>query len=237
MNFPEGVSNEAWDALSQLGPTRLRNNLQFNTFTGSDIRPLLYMPPNPDVEDTKKRFGYFQEFGNLQTITISSHRPAAPVRRLGHANAKWVRSVRTFAGSMIFNRLETDAFLQAYGRTDLEKSDDVPFFIDQVPPFHVLLHARNEMGMRASAAILNITITDFGDAYTIEDLVPEVTYSYVAEWVHPFMDRDHWRRQVRDAVSWLDDQGQPKASDLMPDDAKNDVMTDFPYDEHLGLSL
>lgn len=183
-----------------------------------------------------KRFGYFQEFGNLQTLTISSHRPAAPVRRLGHANATWVRTVRTFAGSLIFNRLDRDSFTSAYGKSELERADDVPFFVDQMPKFHILLSARNELGMRASSAILNITLTDFGDTYTVEDLVPEQTYAYVAEWVHPFMDRDNWRQELKDAVSHLEDATKRKASVLMPDEAKNDIVSDFPYNEDRGIS-
>ncbi len=63
-------------------------------------------------------------------------------------------------------------------------------------------------------------------AYTIEDLVPDVSLSYVCRYIHPFMDRDNWVHNLRDAVSKLENAGGRAVSDLAPDDTINDVLTD-----------
>jgi len=221
---PDGVHPDAWRAFLRLGSTYQVGNVVHNTFSGSDTRVLLYMPPNPWDEDHK--YGYTQELKNLQTITLSSHRPPGAVRLLGNASAQWVRGARTIAGTMIFSRLDRDPFLELYSRCELERADLYPFFIDQLPPFHVILHAQNEMGLQASAAVVNVTLTDFGGAHSIEDLTPEDTYSFVADWMHPFLDRDQWMQNIRDAVSWLQEPGGLKAGDLAPDTVDDGVYGD-----------
>jgi hypothetical protein len=125
---------------------------------------------------------------------------------------------------MIFNRVDQDAFTGGWGKSELERPDLFPFFIDAIPPFHIILHAQNEMGLQASAAMLEITLSDYGTAYTIEDLVPDVSMSYVCRYIHPFMDRDNWVHHLRDAVSKLENAGGRAASDLAPDDTINDVL-------------
>ncbi len=88
--------HDALAAFYRLGNTHHTDLLEFNTFTGSDIRPVFYMPPNPQATDDR-RLGYVEELGDVQTITISSHRPAIPARVLGNASpAGYGRSIRTY---------------------------------------------------------------------------------------------------------------------------------------------
>lgn len=170
--------------------------LKIRTFSGSDIRTLLYIPPN-DLS-TEHKFGYVEELKTIQTLTLSSHRPPAPVRRLGNASAKYARGVRTLAGTLIFGRTDTSPFINAFGQCDHERPDIFPFFLDQMPPFHLIIHAQNEMGIQASMAILFCHITDSGHPFSVDDLTQEDTYSYVCEYAQPFTDRDNWRSRIRD---------------------------------------
>lgn len=222
--FPEDMSFDEWARFYRLGSTQHYNYVEFNTFTGSDIRPLAYFPPNPEGEEDE-RLGKFIELGDLQTITVSTHRPTAKGRTLGRANVvAHARGVRTIAGTMIFNRVDQDAFLSVWARCELERPDLVPFFIDQMPPFHVILHAQNEMGLQASAAILHITLTDTGEAFTIEDLVPENTATYEALYFHPFLDRDRWIHELRDAVSTIESRSGLSLSALAPSDVGRNIL-------------
>jgi hypothetical protein len=224
--IPEGIDLEALTRFYRIGKTHQTDLLEYNTFTGSQIQPLMYVPPNPEAEGDR-RLGSFTEWGDVQTITISSHRPPIPVRVLGSASpAGFGRSVRTFGGTIIFNRVDKDAFVEGWAKSELERPDIVPFFTDAMPPFHILLHAQNEMGLQASAGILDVHLGDYGTAYTIEDLVPEVTYSYVARYIHPFMDRDNWRHNLRDAVTKLSESESNAVSQFAPPETEKDVFTE-----------
>lgn len=220
---PDGISPDLYTYFRRSSSAKLALlDEGGQTISATDIRPLLYLPPNP--VDSRNDLGYFQEFGNLQTITVSSHRPAAPVRRLGNASASYTRGVRTIAGTMIFGRTDRDAFMEAFGRCELERPDLVPFFIDQIPPFHVILYGQNELGVQATASILNITLTDYGAPFSVDDIAPDVTYSYVAQWMHPFMNTKFWRREVRDAVSALNTSTGSTVSSLGPNAANRNIV-------------
>jgi len=214
----------------RIGSKGAARYLRFDTFSGADIRVVLYFPPNPESYDDK-RLGYFKEIANLQTITLSSHRPPIPVRRLGKASAHYARGVRTIAGTLIFNREGRDTFVDAFSRCERERIDDIPFWVDQIPPFHIVLSAVNEMGAHASAAIIDVQFTDVGGGFSIDDLVPEETYSYVARWAQPFMDRGNWQKYLHDAVAWADGAPGRKGSDLQPDTVSRDVT---PHDTSTG---
>ena len=191
------------------------NAVGTRTFSGGDIRVLAYAPPNP-LAPAGNTLGGVIEIATLQTITISSHRPPDAVRVLGHANPlSYVQGVRTFAGTMIFNRIDREAFLSIYSRSEHERPDKIPFFLDQLPPFHVIIHAENELGAQASSGIMGMRITDYGGAFSIDDLVGDETYSYVASYYRPFMDRNQWRKEIRVAVS-MPKQTQRVASSLAP---------------------
>ena len=234
--IPSDISFPEWLGLHGIANQGLSNSITFDTFTGSDIRPLLYLPPNPHASP-EQRLGYYTEFGNLQTITISSHRPPAPGRVLGRASVKgYGYGVRTFAGSMIFTRVDREPFTEAYSLSDNDRRDITPYFVDKMPPFHIVLHAQNEMAVQASCAILDITISDFGDAYTIDDLVPEQSYSFVALGFRPFMDRGNWQHKMRDILEdWYSPTVQTPL-DLAPDEVRRDIIDeDFYYVQDPGL--
>jgi hypothetical protein len=173
--------------------------LRFNSFSGVDIKTAVWIPPAHDADP-----GSFKTWGELQTLTVSSERPAGPVRVLGAAAPRgYVRGVRTIAGSMIFTVLDRDVFADIYKGYEGENPDQFPSFVDQIPPFHIIIDATNEMGFAAGSAIIGATITNFGTTYSVDDLMLEATYTYVAQYVHPFVNMSTWRQGLAAEVSKL----------------------------------
>lgn len=219
--IPDGISTDEaaqWSAFLKVAKASFIDDiLAIRTFSGTDTRVLLYVPPNDSDENIANANGYVEELKTLQTLTISSHRPPAPVRRLGNASATYVRGVRTMAGSMIFGRTDSSPFTNFYSKCEKERPDLFPFFIDQLPPFHIIIHAQNELGIQASMAILYCQLTDTGQPFSIDDLTQEDSYSYVCEYIQPFMDSNNWRSKVRDMVTQCDTE-YLRASNLQPKD-------------------
>ena len=233
-SVPSGLTpdqTQEWAAFLRVSRASILDDvLTIRSFSGSDTQVLLYLPPNDDESNPARKYGYVEKLETLQTLTISSHRPPAAARRLGRANATYARGVRTFAGSLIFNRTDRGPFLNLYGKCNKERPDLYPFFVDQLPPFHIIIHAQNEMGIQASMAILYCQLSDTGQPFSVDDLTQEDSYSYVCEYVQPFMDRDNWRNRIRSIVSQVES-GNLRASSLKPSD-QQDIAISFMDTDH-----
>ena len=164
---------------------RFNNQSKFQTFSGSDIKAVMYLPlltknsHTLDGAQTKK----FKVFADLQTISISSTRSVSPVRVFGRSSPiGYTRGARTFAGSLVFATIRKDPFV------DVADADVAESFVnasssliaDQLPPFSVVITASNETGAAAIQIIHGITITNYGTVYSVDDLYTETTYTYVA---------------------------------------------------------
>lgn len=154
----------------------------YNTFSGTDISAQILVP--------------FEEkplvLGELQTISYSIHRENKPVRCLGHVNPSgFVRGPRTIAGSMIFTVFDSYAFYRLRQYQDLVYSGTQPNqypiypLADMLPAFDILITFSNEYGKFARMKIFGVTIVDEGGTMSIEDLVVEQTYTYVARGIQP----------------------------------------------------
>jgi hypothetical protein len=181
--------------------------LQYNSFSGADIKAAVYIPPAKAVEDPNDPqigtdTGKFKVWAELQTLTVSSERPPGPVRTLGFANVRdYVRGVRTIAGSLIFTVFDRDVFADIYQKSPHESLSEYPLYVDEIPQFNIIVTATNEMGVSAGAAIMGVTLTNYGTTYSIDDLMLEATYTYVAKYVHPFMNPSNWRQELSKVVS------------------------------------
>lgn len=197
-----------------------QEDAKIHSYSGVDIKAGVLIPQYNSLDANRnitQASMAFKTWAELQTISISSERPAGPVRVLGVAAPRdHVRGVRTIAGSMIFSVLDKDVFYDLYKSHDREAPADYPMFVDMIPPFHVVLSAQNEYGNEASCAIVGITLTNFGTTFSIDDLMIEATYSYVAKFVHPFMNRTKWRNELYD--SWNKDGGSRFSHEGPPKD-------------------
>lgn len=159
--------------------------ITYESFSGTDISAQILLP--------------FEEkpliLGELQTISYSIHRENTPVRVLGRVNPYgFVKGPRTIAGSLIFTVFNSYAFYRletykklVYGGSSGGIIANSPMFPlgDMLPPFDVVLTFSNEYGKFARMKILGVTIVDEGGTMSIDDLVTEQTYTYMARGIQP----------------------------------------------------
>ncbi|MDD3412436.1 MAG: hypothetical protein PHY47_00385 [Lachnospiraceae bacterium] len=55
-----------------------------------------------------------------------------------------------------------------------------PTYVDQIPPFDVVLSAANEYGERASMRIVGVELMNENSGFSIDDIVVEQQYTYIA---------------------------------------------------------
>jgi hypothetical protein len=155
----------------------------FQTFSGSDIKALMYLPLLTKGSLYTSQAIKFKIFADLQTISISSTRSVSPVRVFGRSSPLgYTRGARTFAGSLVFATIRRDPFIDVADSSISESyiNASTSMIADQLPPFSVIINAVNESGAAASQLIHGITITNYGTTYSVDDLYTETTYTYVA---------------------------------------------------------
>jgi len=185
--------------------------MMYNSFSGTDIRAAIWIPPNKFHPQ-----GTYKVWAELQTVTVSSERPAGPVRVLGMATPRdYIRGVRTIAGSLIFTILDIDVFADILHPSDHESPAEYPIYVDMIPPFHIILNARNEMGYQAGLSIIDCTLTNLGQTFSVDDLLLETTYTYVAKYVTPFMNKKGWHAGLAQVISQMN-HGVEKVANLHP---------------------
>jgi hypothetical protein len=169
--------------------------------------------------------------GELQTITISSARSFGPVRRLGEIEPVCYKGgARTIAGTMVFAVMNKDVFAQMYQGLADGMSDNItrgPDFVDNMPPFHILIRGYNEYGASASALLIDVKITNFGTTFSVDDMFTESTYNYVAKHYIPFVN--DWKQEIQTYKSRIRDPALP-ITEFPEEVFLNDsfVLGDFP---------
>lgn len=139
----------------------------------------------------------------IQTLTVSSMRTLGPVRVLGETPVRaYTRGPRTIAGSMIFSLIDDDPFARFYQVADVEQLIYQPFFVDQVPSFDILIYGETEhlegagfdfdtalvrSEPPATAVLLDCTLANFGQTWSINDMMLEGTYTYEARGFLPWV--------------------------------------------------
>jgi hypothetical protein len=181
--------------------------ITYNSFSGTDISAQILLP--------------FEEkpliLGELQTISYSIHRENTPVRTLGRVNPHgFVKGPRTIGGSLIFTVFNSYAFYRleqykqlVYGINNTEGGlVNSPMFplADMLPPFDIVLTFSNEYGKFARMKILGITVVDEGGTMSIEDLVTEQTYTYMARGIQPLTEYYPLSSQIVEVGAGLNDQ-------------------------------
>lgn len=157
----------------------------YQSFAGTDISAQIIVPNEKEP----------LQLGELQTISYSIHRENKPVRVLGRVNPKgFVKGPRTIAGSMIFTVFNSYAFYRLaqykqliYGTSGRYTYAQTPMFplADMLPPFDMIITFSNEYGSFARMRILGLTIVDEGGTMSIEDLITEGTFTYMARGIQP----------------------------------------------------
>lgn len=189
------------------------------SFSGADIN-VVYLIPDTGFGNKKS----MKISAELQTITISSATSTLPVRRLGESKPKsYTKGARTFAGTMIFAVVNQDPFQELFAIDVLNSTssiNDGKWHVDQMPPFDIVITAINEAGVGGVQIINGVTITNWGVAYSVDDMYTESTYSYVAEYVSPFVVNPNYNEFLK-IVSKL------KPLIKTPDDIANNVFVEL----------
>ncbi len=157
----------------------------YDSYSGTDISAQIVLP------NEEKPL----HLGELQTISYSIHRENKPVRVLGKVNTKgYVKGPRTIAGSLIFTVFDTYAFYRleqyknlVYGASAQFGLATNPMFplADMLPPFDIVLTFSNEYGKFSRMKILGVTIVDEGGTMSVDDLISEQVYTYMASGIQP----------------------------------------------------
>lgn len=147
----------------------------YTSYSGTDIVALINVPnePSPMV------------LGELQTVSYSIHRENTPVRTLGHVNVRgFVKGPRTIAGSLIFTQFNEYAFYRLNQYKE-QIGTGLYALADMLPPFDLVLSFSNESGSFSKMKIYGITIVDEGTTMSVDDLITEQTYTYMARGIQP----------------------------------------------------
>jgi hypothetical protein len=159
------------------------------SFAGVDIQATMVLPTIANLDGSSQ--GDFIELGEIQTLSYSLHRENTPVRTLGHVNPRgFIKGSRTIAGSLIFTVFNEYAFyrIKDFKRTLADKN--YAPLADTLPPFDIVLTFFNEYGLAAKMKIYGITIVDEGQTMSVDDLITEQTYTYMARGIQPMIHLD-----------------------------------------------
>lgn len=150
------------------------NDIVYNSYAGVDIVATMVLPNDEPIT-----------MGELQTISYSTHRENMPVRTLGHtAPIGFVKGSRTIGGSMIFTVFNYYAFYRLRQFQVAIENGLYPLS-DMLPPFDVVLTFANESGVFSKMKIFGVTFTDEGGTMSVDDLITEQTFSYMARGLQP----------------------------------------------------
>jgi len=159
------------------------------SYSGADIVATMVIPiigQDGKIEST----GDVLELGDLQTVSYSIHRENTPIRTLGHSNVRgFVKGSRTIAGSLIFTVFHEYAFykIEQYKRYLADSKGFFAPLADMLPPFDIVFTFFNEYGVASKMKIFGVTIVDEGQTMSIDDLITEQTYTYMARGIQPMV--------------------------------------------------
>lgn len=159
------------------------------SYSGADITATMVIPVI-GVDGKIASTGDVLEIGELQTVSYSIHRENSPIRTLGHSNVRgFVKGSRTIAGSLIFTVFNEYAFYKIKQYRNY-LGDQKGFFAplaDMLPPFDIVFSFFNEYGVASKMKIFGVTIVDEGQTMSIDDLITEQTYTYMARGIQPLV--------------------------------------------------
>lgn len=178
----DGTYNENFSSKLDRGAKhRYANDLGatgvYTSYAGVDIVATMVIPGQTEP----------LEIGELQTISYSIHRENVPVRTLGRVGPRgFVKGPRTIAGSLIFTQFDKYFF---YKLSSYRKHLDNGLYplSDMLPPFDVTISFANESGSFSKLKIYGITIVDEGATMSVDDLITEQTFTYMARGLQPLV--------------------------------------------------
>lgn len=151
-------------------------NVTFNSYAGVDmVAEIVTGTDSPLV------------IGELQTVSYSIHRENTPCRAIGHVSPiGFVKGPRMISGSMVFTVFDSYFFYKLPSYQQALANGIFPVS-DMMPPFDVVMTMQNEYGSASKMRIYGISIVDEGGVMSIDDLITENMYSFMARGIMPLI--------------------------------------------------
>ena len=130
---------------------------------------------NPDINDATQEGSLYRELLGKEGETLSS--------------TGEIRSKKFDLGIQTPNRLGiNEQWISDYTESDLASNYQVAkvFYVDQILPFDVVIHAANEYGHSAQMRLFGCEILNEGSGFSIDDMVIENQMTYVCRTLLPW---------------------------------------------------
>lgn len=148
----------------------------YSSLAGCDIKCVFSIPASEGIN------GISLEWATVQTMSVSSARTVVQVRGLGTPIPLGItRGARTYAGSLVFASMDKDQLYEAARKL----GEGSTWFYDELPPFNITILGANEYGHTLKQVLYNVVLTNWGTTYSVDDLMTEQTYTYIASEATP----------------------------------------------------
>lgn len=130
---------------------------------------------NPNINDATQEGSLYRELLGKEGTTANS--------------AGEIRSKKFDLGTQVTNRLNVnEQWISDYTESDLSSNYQVAkvFYMDQILPFDVVIHAANEYGHSAQMRLFGCEILNEGSGFSIDDMVIENQMTYVCRTLLPW---------------------------------------------------
>lgn len=168
-------------------------NRTFHSFAGQDITAVFEG----------------QTIGTIQALSYSIQREKAAIYTMGSPNPRaFSRGKRMIAGSLVFILFDSNPILSHFGGAKfLADAEELTFeqkfgnglnadaavdeegfeshelakptYVDQIPPFNIVISAVNEYGARASMTLTGVELMNENSGFSIDDIVVEQQYTFI----------------------------------------------------------
>lgn len=149
------------------------------TFTGTDTLVFIIFPNTKPIL-----------LGSLTTLSYSLYRHKTPVPLLGRiSTGGCTRGTRVVAGTMIFTLINQHWVNELANKVGyISQYNKIK--ADELPIFDLMIVSANEFGSSASAFIYGVDFTEEAGVVSIEDLMMENTFKFVARDIDMFYEND-----------------------------------------------
>jgi hypothetical protein len=148
-------------------------------FVQFDHEPLMYELANPDPKQVTRRLYFLSDIDDLRPEYVAGETIPVAVTDVSPVGAQSANVPGANIGQQESNITSAGS--------DQQKA--VPWYADQIPPFDVVLTAANEYGALSIMKILGCELMNSGYGVSIDDIVSEHSYTYIAHGLIPWVSQ------------------------------------------------
>jgi len=158
------------------GKRAIAGSLVFIQF---DHEPLMFELANPDQKEVSRRLYFLSDKDDLRPEYAAGEDIPVATTDVSPVSASSANTPGADIGTQESNITSAGS--------DQEKA--LPWYADQIPPFDVVLAAANEYGALAIMKILGCELMNSGYGVSIDDIVSEHSYTYIAHGLIPWVSQ------------------------------------------------